>query len=141
MDLSNQLKKISVELNDNQIKDITKIIKQKQDEGYMAGFFDGEGNVDIRNDKKFPNTKKDKIRINNTNKFILDCIQKNYGGQIYPNKTYETEGIVSRKPQWSWNLNGRYAVGLAKLLYPICIEKKEKLGKFIERNKKNAERI
>ncbi len=141
MDLSNQLKKISVELNDNQIKDITKIIKQKQDEGYMAGFFDGEGNVDIRNDKKFPNTKKDKIRINNTNKFILDCIQKNYGGQIYPNKTYETRGIVSRKPQWSWNLNGRYAVGLAKLLYLICIEKKEKLGKFIERNKKNAERI
>ena len=46
--------------------------------------------------KKFPNTKRDKIRINNTNKFILDCIQKNFGGQIYPNKTYATEKIIKR---------------------------------------------
>ena len=135
MSLSNQLKKISAELNDNQIKNILEMIKQKQDEGYMAGFFDGEGYVQIRNSKEYPNSKNDKLRINNTNKFILNYIKEKYNGKVYPQKIYG----FSKKPQWAWNLHGRYGIPLAKLLYPICIEKKEKLGKFIERNEKNAE--
>ena len=136
MDLSNQLKKISVELNDNQIKDITKIIKQKQDEGYMAGFFDGEGCVKISNRGRLS----DSLVIGNNNKFILDCIKKTFGGTIYKKKIYTADGY-NRQQCYNWQLNGRYGVELAKLLYTICIEKKEKLGKFIERNEKNAERI
>jgi len=107
---------------------------------YMAGFFDGEGNVQISNDNRYPNSKKDVIRVSNNNKFILDCIKKTFGGTIYKKKIYTADGY-NRQQCYNWQLNGRYAVGLAKLLYTICIEKKEKLGKFIERNEKNAEGI
>ncbi len=103
---------------------------------YMAGFFDGEGNVQISNAKHYPNSKQDKIRITNTNKLILDFIVETFGGKIYKKKD-----VPTRKPTWVWAMHGRYGVKLSKQLYEICIEKKEKLGIFIERNKKNAERI
>ncbi len=107
---------------------------------YMAGFFDGEGNVQISNDNRYPNSKKDVIRVSNNNKFILDCIKKTFGGTIYKKKIYTADGY-NRQQCYNWQLNGRYGVELAKLLYTICIEKKENLGRFIERNEKNAERI
>ena len=137
MDLYNQLKKISVELNDNQIKDITKIIKQKQDEGYMAGFFDGEGCVHIRKGNRLS----DSLKVGNNNKFILDYIKEMFGGKVHPRNRKPYKDGYNRQQSYVWGLNGRYGVALAKLLYPLCWEKKEKLGKFIERNKKNAERI
>ena len=107
---------------------------------YMAGFFDGEGNVQISNAKHYPNSKQDKIRITNTNKLILDFITETFGGKIYKKRDVSTDGY-KRKPTWVWAMHGRYGVKLSKQLYEICIEKKEKLGIFIERNKKNAERI
>ena len=135
MSLSNQLKKISAELNDNQIKNILEIIKQKQDEGYMAGFFDGEGCVKISNRGRLS----DSLVIGNNNKFILDWIEKTFSGKIYKRSNIHYKDGYNRQQSYMWYLNGRYGVDLAKQLYEICWEKKEKLGKFIERNEKNAE--
>jgi hypothetical protein len=45
------------------------------------------------------------------------------------------------KQAWDLTYNGRYGVALAKSMFPFLHIKKEKLGKFIERNEKNAEGI
>ena len=97
---------------------------------YLAGFFDGEGCVEIN-----PNKIQDRISVVNTNKIILECIQETFGGTIYSKKI----SGLSKKPQWVWRLYGRNAVSLAEKLYNLSFEKKKKLGLFIERNKKNAE--
>ena len=99
---------------------------------YMAGFFDGEGGVELS-----PKKIQDRISVVNTNKTILEYIQETFGGSIISKKI----SGLSKKPQWVWRLHGRYGVALAKQLHTICFEKKEKLGLFIERNEKNAEGI
>ena len=102
---------------------------------YMAGFFDADGCVSIRTEK---NSLHDKLIVGNNNKFILECIKKTFGGNICMPKIYTADGF-NRKQHYKWTLCGRYGVALAKLLYPLCWEKKEKLEKFIERNENNAE--
>ena len=88
----------------------------------MAGFFDGEGNVLMRdvlgkNGKAYIS---DRLRIANTDKYILDSIQKTFGGSVIVKKIYN----FSKKPQWEWYISGRFALPIAKLLYPLCIIKK-----------------
>ena len=67
---------------------------------YLAGFFDGEGCVEIN-----PNKIQDRISVVNTNKIILECIQETFGGTIYSKKIFG----LSKKPQWVWRLYGRNA--------------------------------
>ena len=102
---------------------------------YMAGFFDGEGNVFMR-DTLYKNGRthiSDRLRIANTDKDILDSIQKKFGGSVITKKIYN----YSKKPQWEWCVNGRFGLPIARLLHPICIIKKIQLKKYIDRNKKN----
>ena len=104
--------------------------------GYMAGFFDADGCVLIRKGNRVGDT----LKIGNNNKFIIEWVKKTFGGNIYTPKIYTADGF-NRQQQYVWTLNGRYGVELAKQLYELCLEKKEKLGLFIERNEKNAEGI
>ncbi len=99
---------------------------------YMAGFFDADGNVNLRKGSG------DAIRFANTNKDVLILMKKFFGGHIYskgkPLKDNWKQG-------WDLTYYGRYGVALAKSMFPFLHIKKEKLGKFIERNEKNAEGI
>ena len=96
---------------------------------YMAGFFDADGNVNLREGNG------DAIRFANTNKDVLILMKKFFGGNLY------TKGkpIKNYKQGWDLTYHGRYGVSLAKSMFPFLHVKKEKLGKFIERNEKNAE--
>jgi len=94
---------------------------------YLAGFFDGEGSVSLFVDKK-SKYKNFKIRIVNTDKYVLDYIKKTFGGKIYSMKRYHK----NHKDKWSWDLNGKAALPLIKSLYPFCIIKKQKLIKYMK---------
>jgi len=101
---------------------------------YLTGFFDGEGNVDISKRRHVYFRKKDsklcesvctalRLRISNTNKEVLDYLQKYFGGKIYTHKIYQAH----HKPAWVWQITGRNATNLSRLMYPFSIIKKEEL--------------
>ncbi len=101
---------------------------------YLTGLFDGEGNVDISKRRHVYFRKKDsklcesvctalRLRISNTNKDALDYIQKYFGGHIYPMKKYQPH----HKDTWVWQIAGKNATEISKLMYPFSIIKKEKL--------------
>ena len=108
---------------------------------YVAGFFDADGCVSIHDRDGGMN---DRLRFTNTNKNILIYIQEKFcGSKLYLKHNHLTKGKDGKNWNKCWSLtyHGRYGVSLAKLMYPFLHIKKEKLGIFIERNKKNAERI
>ena len=101
---------------------------------YLTGFFDGEGNVDISKKRKKYFRKRDskwceavctalRLRISNTDKEVLDFIQKHFNGKIYNHKIYKAH----HKPAWMWQITGKNAAELSKLMYQFSIVKKEKL--------------
>ena len=93
---------------------------------YLTAFFDGEGHVSIH--KRNDNYTRLSLRIANTDKNVLDWVEKNFGGKLYPKKVYKKH----YKPQWEWMLNGKKASGLAGLLYIFSIVKKEQLKKMMQ---------
>ena len=101
---------------------------------YLTGFFDGEGHVSLlkKNHHKYiKKTNKMKIytytelslRLSNTDKNVLNYIQKYFGGYIYPMKKYQPH----HKDTWVWQIAGKNATEISKLMYPFSIIKKEKL--------------
>mgnify|MGYP003126566575 CR=1 FL=1 len=93
---------------------------------YLTGFFDGEGHVSILTRK---NGYTDiSLQINNTDKNVLDWIKKNFNGKIYTKKVY----IPSHKPQWKWQIYGKKASAICKLMYPFSIVKKKKIKEMKE---------
>ena len=115
---------------------------------YVAGFFDADGCVSIHDRKRGHNRKgvymQDTLRFTNTNKNILIYIQKKFcDSKLYLKQNHLIKGKDGKNWNKCWSLvyHGRYGISLAKLMHPFLHIKKEKLGKFIERNEKNAERI
>ena len=93
---------------------------------YLTGFFDGEGHVSILTRK---NGYTDiSLQINNTDKNVLDWIKKNFNGKIYTKKVY----IPSHKPLWKWQIYGKKASAICKLMYPFSIVKKKKIKEMKE---------
>jgi|TARA_B100002003_G_scaffold100480_1_gene93553 hypothetical protein len=101
---------------------------------YLTGLFDGEGHVSLlkKNHHKYlKKTNKMKtytytelsLRLSNTNKNVLNYIQKYFGGHIYVMKKYAPH----HKTAWEWHINGKNATEISKLMYPFSIIKKEKL--------------
>jgi hypothetical protein len=93
---------------------------------WLAGFFDGEGSIQIRlrNDKTYKNNKQVIIRIeiSQKDKTILENIKSNLGiGNIY----YDKRGL------WSYQI---YSLSdVKKFLDTIegkCVAKKEKISKL-----------
>jgi len=110
---------------------------------YVAGFFDADGTVG-NYDTNGRGWRADRLRFINCNKDLLLSIQKKFlNGKIYLTNNHLTKGKNGKNWSKCWHLqyNGRYGIALAKSIYPFLHIKKEKLGKFIERNEKNAERI
>lgn len=87
---------------------------------YFAGFFDGEGCVQISRNGSV------QLRIINTNLAILEKIQEVFGGSV--NKRAQ----IVNKPQYSWSVYGDLAKNLAELLAPLCMEKSKQLYVALE---------
>jgi hypothetical protein len=67
---------------------------------YFAGFFDGEGCITFGKNNGFDSIR---VLLGNTEKSLLDIMQKRYGGHVY------VLGGKSRPehhaPMWQWQLN------------------------------------
>jgi hypothetical protein len=85
---------------------------------YIAGFFDGEGCLNMARCRKyiFP-----RVLIVNTDRQILEILQKQFGGRIF--------SVVHRrknwKPSWQWELKQMPAVDFLTKIEPWLVIKRE----------------
>lgn len=89
---------------------------------YMAGFFDGEGCVNMarsaRGNGCFP-----RVLLVNTNREILEAFRAVYGGDI-KSISHRKEGW---KPSWIWRLSHSRAIKFLDDIYPWLILKHEQV--------------
>lgn len=87
------------------------------DLSYFAGFFDGEGSINIttRQRKHFSVEHSMSISIGQKDGATLDWIKENVGGRIY---------IVKRDNTYFWTASNREAERILKLLLPYLQYKK-----------------
>lgn len=98
---------------------------------YIAGFFDGEGCVQIKNPRHGPGrVHLLSVSISNTYKPILEIIQRQYGGSLLPNRRI-AKGLTGWDLYWS----ARKAEIFLRDVYPYLVVKKEQVlfaFKFLE---------
>lgn len=91
---------------------------------YTAGIIDGEGNIGI-----YPNTTKNgypvfrlRVRVNNTNEWIIHWLQEKYAGSI--GITSRKENSYRWKDAWWWTVSCRKAGEFLEAIFPYLIIKK-----------------
>ncbi len=91
---------------------------------YLAGFMDGEGSICIATHRKARNPGYYlRVQISNTDRGVLESIQKSFGGGIYTTK--KGNGWRSEH-QLVWC--SRKGAALLKELFPYLILKRERAG-------------
>lgn len=111
------------ELDPNVIKGFDTAIQK----AYAAGFFDGEGTVNFR-DNRAPNGKIYKtihVSIGQTSRPVLEWIQQYYDGYIYE---YNKE---ERKTFWQWSIVGTRASIFLKHIHEFTIVKHLKISEAL----------
>ena len=86
---------------------------------YIAGFFDGEGCVRIKHANQGGNSYYVIAHITNTNKEMLDKVEKLFGG----NTRIQEKG--RNKKVYNWYITSSEAVDFLRVLSPFLIEKLE----------------
>lgn len=98
---------------------------------YAAGFFDGEGCVFVTKCSHYHYRNGYNlylaIMVGNTNKAILDWLQRKFGGKIYLHK-----GRERRKPYWHWQLQRQKAVPFLKGILPYLKIKQDQVKLALE---------
>lgn len=99
---------------------------------YIAGFFDGEGSINIYQTKK--GVKKDRIGyqlsiyVHNTNEKIIRIFEKKFGGYVNIRKRETNKW----KTGYDWKLSANQALKFLQDLIPFLILKKEQAKVAIE---------
>ena len=107
----------------------------KLDIAYIAGLFDGEGNVSYKKyPKKRKGSKKDymtwniRLEISMTDKNVMELVHETLGcGTLREKKV--PKGI---KKQWRWQCSHRDALYVCKLLWPHTTIKLHKIEQIID---------
>lgn len=101
------------------------------DLAYLAGFFDGEGYVGIRiNKRNGCEFKTLHVSIGQAHEGIVKKLQEWYGGSIH---TYEPrEGRKITKHFYQWSIVGLRALRFLHDIYPYVIVKKEQIDRAVE---------
>jgi hypothetical protein len=92
----------------------------QQDAYYIAGFFDGEGCINLAKQHAHGKTATYYLSISIANTFpgIIDWIALRVGyGKVYNPKRPSTI-FKERKPIWEWRLSGRHAADFLKQIHP-----------------------
>ena len=108
------------------------------DIAYLAGLFDGEGNIQYKqymrkrkNNKKPYLTWQIRLEIAMTDESTLRYIHEVLGvGTI--NKRKNGRGSLGRKQQWRWQCGFRDAYYVARLFWPYSHTKLDKIQKIID---------
>jgi hypothetical protein len=92
---------------------------------YLAGFFDGEGNIDInyKSDGKGRKYYMLRIRVSQLNPAPLKLLKGRFGGNIRIEKLRTTK-IVNR-PLWTWECSTLSAMLALKSMVPYLLIKRE----------------
>ena len=80
---------------------------------YMAGFFDGEGCVTISRPRSRSNYQLE-VNIGNTNREVLEWVQRNYGGRLHRMRKH-----IYYKPISVWQVSGEEAIDFLQLILPF----------------------
>jgi hypothetical protein len=83
---------------------------------YSAGFFDGEGCINVSSCRK---TVLIRTLVVNTNLTILEMFKERWGGDIYCNK----KGKEHWKQAYTWRLSNNAAYEFLKDIYPFLVVK------------------
>lgn len=94
-----------------------------EDLAYIAGLFDGEGNVHIHVARRRGQKPQRflQIKITNTNKEVVDFAQKTLKLGSITSRKYP-----SRKREWVWRACSRHAAGILENLMPYLKAKQER---------------
>lgn len=92
---------------------------------YLAGFFDGEGNIRIAKNSK--NAKGYYLRISATqvNPAPLRAFIAAFGGHLYERPARRGRDGHTRQPIWDWIVAGPGAAHALTVLHPFLIVKRE----------------
>ena len=92
---------------------------------YIAGFWDGEGTINIHR-QKIKNSDKMQhflyVKVSNTNKEILEKIKKFFGRGIITSNGIPVKG---HRKAWQYQASCNNAYKVIEILYPYLIVKKE----------------
>ena len=119
----------------------------KLDIAYIAGLFDGEGNVSYKKyPKKRKGTKKDymtwniRLEISMTDKNIIELVHETLMvGTVHEKPP--GKGQIGRKMQYRWRCSHRDALHVCKLLWPYVIIKLHKIEQIIDHYEPNIQEL
>jgi hypothetical protein len=113
-----------------------------EDLQYAAGFFDGDGCIQLEEKSNQKNTFVVNVRITNTNREVLDWFKARFNGHIGiqpPNRNVKTN-----KKCWYWKCESRIANTFLKTVIPFLVLKREQAQiaiDFQSRVKRGANRL
>ena len=119
----------------------------KLDIAYIAGLFDGEGNVSYKKyPKKRKGAKKDymtwniRLEISMTDKNIIELVHETLMvGTVHEKPP--GKGQLGKKMQYRWRCGYRDALHVCKLLWPYVIIKLHKIEQIIDHYEPNIQEL
>jgi hypothetical protein len=96
------------------------------DDSYAAGFFDGEGCVNIFSGKS--GYLSVQVIIGNTRRRVLEILMEKYGGGIYAHKMHSK----NHRQAYQWRLCGEIAIEFVNKIRPYSVIKIEQLDLVVE---------
>jgi len=104
----------------------------KSTASYLAGFIDGEGYITLkRNNNKNRVYYVPTIKIASTDEWIIEWIQKSYGGHYYERKHQNK----NHKDSYYWTLTGKNLKPFLQKIYPYLKLKKTQCGLVLSKIK------
>ena len=119
----------------------------KLDIAYIAGLFDGEGNVSYKKyPKKRKGSKKDymtwniRLEISMTDKDVIELVHETLMcGSVA--KKPPGKGQIGKKMQYRWRCSHRDALHVCKLLWPHTVVKLHKIEQIIDHYEPNIQEL
>ena len=119
----------------------------KLDIAYIAGLFDGEGNVSYKKyPKKRKGSKKDymtwniRLEISMTDKDVIELVHETLMcGSVA--KKPPSKGQMGRKMQYRWRCSHRDALHVCKLLWPHTVVKLHQIEQIIDHYEPNIQEL
>lgn len=103
----------------------------EEEKAYIAGFFDGEGHVNVSNvDGAKGFRLACKVAISQKRPAVLQWLHTVFGGSLYKEtkKTSNITGYVPKGGNWVWSLHGKFGPRIfLKLIVPYIRVKKEEV--------------
>ena len=99
---------------------------------WMAGFFDGEGSIELgvyRNKRTNTMYFKRRVCVANTDLNVLNLFRTNFGGCIYESSFSKKN--IKWKQMYYWNVATKQSISFIRAIYPYLRVKKQRADLYI----------